>query len=293
MNAGWNYRREHLRLQHRIHYVIREGGDQPNVVPQAASVWYYLREADYPRIRELFAVADTLAWAAAMMTGTQLAGVRVLGTAWPQHFNKPIAEAMHENIKAIGLPRWSEADLALARGLQCEMRVRQQGLATELARLEAPIPDSQKRGGGSDDIGDVTWTLPTVTLRFPSNIPGLPGHNWTDAIAMATPIAHTGATAGAKALATTVLDLLLKPDLLRQAWDYFNTVQTRDVKYRPLIRANDRPAVELNAATMAKFRPQMRRYYYNPARYRTYLDQLGIRYPTVRPCGVAAVTAGR
>jgi aminobenzoyl-glutamate utilization protein B len=290
MNTGWNYRREHLRLQHRIHYVIREGGDQPNVVPQMASVWYYLREADYPHIRELFAMADTLAWAAAMMTGTQLAGVRILGTAWPQHFNKPIADAMYENIKAVGLPRWSEADVALARGLQCEMRVRQQGLATELARLEPPIPESQKRGGGSDDIGDVTWTLPTVTLRFPSNIPGLPGHNWTDAIAMATPIAHKGATAGAKVLATTVLDLLLKPDLLRQAWDYFNTVQTREVKYRPLIRPGDRPAVELNAETMARFRPQMRRYYYNPARHRTYLDQLGIRYPTVRPCAAATVT---
>jgi aminobenzoyl-glutamate utilization protein B len=287
MNAAWNYRREHLRLQHRIHYVIREGGDQPNVVPQTASVWYYLRESEYPRIQELFLTADTLARAAAMMTGTQLASVRVLGTAWPQHFNKPIAEAMYENIKAVGLPRWSDADLALARALQCEMRVRQRGLATELARLEAPIPDSLKRGGGSDDIGDVTWTLPTVTLRFPSNIPELPGHNWTDAIAMATPIAHKGATAGAKVLATTVLDLLLKPDLLRQAWDYFNTVQTRDVKYRPLIRPGDQPAIEFNAETMAKFRPQMRRYYYDPARYRTYLDQLGIQYPTVRPCADA------
>jgi aminobenzoyl-glutamate utilization protein B len=294
MNAAWNYRREHLRLQHRIHYVVRQGGDQPNVVPQTASVWYYLRESDYPHIRELFAIADTIAWGAAMMTGTKLTSVRVLGTAWPQHFNKPIAEAMYENIRAIGLPRWSEADIALARGLQCEMRVSQRGLATELAKLDPPIPESQKRGGGSDDIGDVTWTLPTVTLRFPSNIPGLPGHNWTDAVAMATPIAHKGATAGAKVLATTVLDLLLEPDLLRQAWDYFNTVQTRDTKYRPLIRPEDRPAIELNAETMARFRPQMRRYYYNPARYRTYLDQLGIRYPTVRPCGEpAAVTDGR
>jgi aminobenzoyl-glutamate utilization protein B len=294
MNAGWNYRREHLRQQHRVHYVIRVGGDQPNVVPQIASVWYYLRESDYPHIQELFALADTMAWAAGMMTGTQLAGVRILGTAWPQHFNKPIAEAMYQNIKVVGLPKWSDADVALARGVQCELRVRQQGLATQLAPLGAPIPESQKRGGGSDDIGDVTWTLPTVTLGFPSNIPGLPGHNWTDAIAMATPIAHKGATAGAKAVATTVLDLLMKPDLLRQAWDYFNTVQTRGTKYRPFIRADDRPAIELNAETMAKFRPTMRQYYYNPSRHRTYLEQLRIRYPTVRPCQDApATTTGR
>ena len=284
MNAAWNYRREHLRQQHRIHYVIREGGDQPNVVPQTASVWYYLRETDYPHIRELFAMADTIAWGAAMMTGTRLTSVRVLGTAWPQHFNKPIAEAMYENIKAVGLPRWSDADLALARALQCEMRVPQRGLNTEVSPLGAPVPESQKRGGGSDDIGDVTWTLPTVTLRYPSNIPGLPGHNWTDAVAMATPIAHKGATAGAKVLAATVIDLLLKPELIRQSWDYFTTVQTRDLKYQPLMRPQDRPAIELNAETMARFRPQLRRYYYDPSRHRTYLDQLGIRYPTVRPC---------
>jgi aminobenzoyl-glutamate utilization protein B len=82
--------------------------------------------------------------------------------------------------------------------------------------------------------------------------------------------------------------------VLRQAWDYFNTVQTRDMKYRPLIRPDDRPAIELNEATMAKFRPQMRRFYYQPARYRTYLDQLGIRYPTVRSCGdTPATTTGQ
>ena len=71
------------------------------------------------------------------------------------------------------------------------------------------------RGGGSDDIGDISWNVPTVTLRFPSNIPGLPGHNWANAISMATPIAHKGATAGAKVQAMTVLDLLLKPALGR------------------------------------------------------------------------------
>ena len=124
-----------------------------------------------------------------------------------------------------------------------------------------------------------------MTLRFPSNIPGLPGHNWTDAIAMATPIAHKGATAGAKALAMTLVDLLMEPSLIAQAWDYFRTVQTKDMQYSPLIRPQDTPAIELNAQVMAQFRPEMRKYYYDPLRYATYLQQLGIEYPTVRPCG--------
>src|SRR5439155_665867 len=102
-------------------------------------------------------------------------------------------------------------------------------------------------------------------LRFPSNIPGLPGHNWANAISMATPIAHKGATAGAKVQAMTLLDLLLRPELVQQAWDYFRNEQTKDVKYEPLIRAQDQPAIWLNKATMEKYRAEMRKYYYDPS----------------------------
>jgi aminobenzoyl-glutamate utilization protein B len=282
MDVGWNFRREHLRLQQRSHYVIRDGGDQPNVVPRTASVWYYFREIDYPHIKSLWAVGDSMAQGATMMTGTTLVRTRVLGAAWPQHFNRPVAEAMYENIKQVGLPQWSEADQTLATAVQRELKVKAAGLDTMLAPLGRGVADSLNYGGGSDDIGDVTWNVPTVTLRFPSNIPNLPGHNWSNAITMATPIAHKGATAGAKVTAMTVLDLILEPTLVDSAWAYFRTVQTKDVKYQPLIRPEDTPAIELNAGIMAKYRPQMRQYYYDPTKYKTYLEQLGIAYPTVR-----------
>ncbi|MGE0442113.1 MAG: peptidase dimerization domain-containing protein, partial [Gemmatimonadales bacterium] len=118
MNTAWNFRREHLRLSQRSHYVITNGGDQPNVVPQNASVWYYFRELDYPHIKELWAIGDSLAAGAAMMTGTTLEPPRVLGSAWPQHFNKPIAQAMFANIKSVGMPKWSEDDHRFAKALQ-------------------------------------------------------------------------------------------------------------------------------------------------------------------------------
>jgi aminobenzoyl-glutamate utilization protein B len=137
-------------------------------------------------------------------------------------------------------------------------------------------------GGGSDDIGDVSWAVPTVTLNYPSNIPGLPGHNWANAISMATPIAHKGITAGAKVQAMTILDILMKPAVVTAAHDYFVNVQTANQKYEPLLRPQDTPAIELNTETMAKYREQMRKYYYDPAKYKTYLEQLGITYPTVR-----------
>src|SRR6266498_890332 len=181
MNIGWNFRREHLRLQQRSHYVIPNGGDQPNVVPPTASVWYYLRELDYPHIQEMFALADTIAHGAAMMTSTTLLPPRILGSAWPGHFNKIIAEAMYENIKQVGLPQWSEADQRLAHALQRDIGAPDSGLATRLDTLRPALRPNERTGGGSDDIGDVSWNVPTVTLRFPSNIPGLPGHNWANA----------------------------------------------------------------------------------------------------------------
>jgi aminobenzoyl-glutamate utilization protein B len=280
MNVGWNFRREHLRLEHRSHYVIRNGGDQPNVVPRTASVWYYFRELTFPLIKEIWAIGDQIAEGAALMTGTTLASTRVLGAAWPRHFSRPVAETTFANIQTVGLPEWSEADQTLARAVQKELGVTESGLATRLGSLGQPVTDN--RGGGSDDIGDISWNVPTVTLAFPSNIPGLPGHNWADGIAMATPIAHKGATAGAKVQAMTLVDLFLKPEVVTEAWRYFHEVQTKDQKYEPLIRPQDTPALELNTDIMAKYREAMRPFYFDSTKYKTYLEQLGIVYPTIR-----------
>ena len=292
MDVGWNFRREHLRLAQRSHYVITDGGDQPNVVPPTATVWYYLREADYDHIMELWRIADNMAKAAALMTDTSFTS-RLLGSAWPAHFNRPVAEAMYEHIKKVGLPQWSPADQTLAKALQKELKIAERGLAAKIpemrqqpaqTRAETAEGESQgpvPTGGGSDDIGDVSWTVPTVTLRYPCNIPGLPGHHWASAVSMATPIAHKGVIAGAKVQALTVLDLLLHPDLVEKARDYFNNVQTKEVKYQSFLRPEDVPAVWLNQRIMEQYRPRLKPFYYDSSRYETYLDQLGIKYPTV------------
>ena len=109
-------------------------------------------------------------------------------------------------------------------------------------------------GGPSDDIGDISWNVPTVTLRYPSNIPGGPGHNWANAISMATPIAHKGVVAGAKVQAMTILDILTHPELVQHAWDYFNNVQTKNVKYKSFLRPDDKPAIWLNQKIMEQYR---------------------------------------
>jgi aminobenzoyl-glutamate utilization protein B len=285
MDVGWNFRREHLRIQQRSHYVITDGGDQPNVVPGTASVWYYFRETDYPHIKEMWDIGNRMADAAAMMTDTTVTS-RVLGAAWPQHFNKVIAEATYANIKQAGMPAWDAADQEMAKAVQRMLTQPERGLETEVGKLGEPIKDEDKRGGGSDDIGDVSWNVPTITLRYPANIPGTTGHHWSSGIAVATPIAHKGCTQGAKVHAFTMLDLLLKPALVQQAWDYFTTVQTKDTKYTPLIRPDDKPPTWLNTRIMAEYRERMKKFYFDPSKYKTYLEQLGVPYPPpAKPAG--------
>ncbi|MEZ4415512.1 MAG: amidohydrolase [Gemmatimonadota bacterium] len=282
MAQAWEFKREHLQPAARSHYIIVDGGDQPNVVPQTATIWFYFRERDYPRTKAMYDAAVKMAEGAALMTGTTVDTIMTVGSAWGRHFSKPVAEVAYANIQRVGLPQWSEADQTLARGLQKELGVDEDGLADSIPELSGPVDLERSLGGGSDDIGDISWNMPTITLNYPSNIPGGPGHNWANGIAMATPIAHKGAVAGAKVQALTLLDLLLTPKLVTDAWDYFNTVQTAETKYTPFIAPTDQPAIWLNEEIMAKWRPQMREYYYDPSRFSNYLEQLGIEYPTVR-----------
>ena len=281
MNIGWNYAREHMHPLGRSHSIINYGGDQPNVVPSKASIWYYFREITYPKIMAAYERGNEIAEAAAMMTRTKMSK-RILGTAWPRHFNKVMAETMYKNIKTVGLPEWSEADQLLAKAVQREVNSQRDtsGLKVKLDTIGLPVKNPVS--GGSDDIGDISWKVPTITLRFPSNIPGLQGHHWSNAIAMATPIAHKGVVAGAKVEAMTILDFLLKPELVEQSWDYYKNVQTANQTYEPMISKDDKPATYLNTDIMEEYAPKLKPFYYNEKKYDSYLEQLGIEYPTLR-----------
>jgi len=278
MDMAWDKRREHLRPEQRSHFVITDGGDQPNVVPSVASVWYYFREQTFADIQKNYGIGNKIAEAAAAMTDTTVTR-RIRGAAAPQHFNRPMAEAAERNVQAVGLPTWSEDEQAFAKAVQKNLGVKEQGLTTKIDALKAPDPKPQS--GGSDDIGDVSWTVPTIVLRYPSNIPDLPGHHWANAIAMATPIAHKGVVAGSKVVAMTTLDLMTSEKLRRDARDYFDNVQRKDQQYVPMLSADDKPVIDMNAETMARFREQQKKYYYDPSKYDTYLDQLGIKFPTL------------
>lgn len=286
MDVGWNFKREHLKPTQRSHYVITDGGDQPNVVPSKASVWYYFRERTYDDIKSMYESGIKMAQGAALMTDTKFT-YQILGTAWPGHFNKAIADAFYPNIKRVGMPVWSDADQQLARATQklVEAPKKDQqgkpidGLKTTIDSTKGSVPFSW--GGGSDDIADISWNVPTVVLHYPANIPGLKGHHWGNAIAMATPIAHKGSLAGAEATALTLIDMFTNPKIIINAKEYFTNVQNKEVHYKPFITKDDPPATFLNKEIMEKYRSEMKKYYYDPSKYKTYLEQLGISYPTL------------
>ncbi len=286
MDIGWNFKREHLKPTQRSHYVITDGGDQPNVVPSKAAVWYYFRERTYEDIKSMYEAGIKIAEGAALMTDTKFS-YQILGTAWPGHFNKVLGETMQNNIMRVGMPSWSNDDQQLAKATQKLMEAPLKdnlgepidGLKSSIKPLKGSVPFSW--GGGSDDIADISWNIPTIVLRYPANIPGLKGHHWGDAIAMATPIAHKGCVAGAKATALTLIDLFTKPELVVKAKEYFTNVQTKDVKYIPFITEKDPSPIYLNKEIQDKYRPELKKYYYDPSKYGTYLEQLGIKYPTL------------
>ncbi|MCA9736193.1 MAG: amidohydrolase, partial [Gemmatimonadetes bacterium] len=139
MAQAWEFKREHLQPAARSHYIIVDGGDQPNVVPQTATIWFYFRERDYERTKAMYDAAVKMAEGAALMTGTEVDTIMTVGAAWGRHFSKPVAEATYRNIQRVGLPEWDEADQTLARGLQRELGVDEDGLATQIDSLDGPV----------------------------------------------------------------------------------------------------------------------------------------------------------
>ena len=276
MDAGWNFRREHLDPSQRSHSVITNGGRQPNIVPDEAAVWYYFRNPTSKGVQEMFAIADRIADGAALMTDTTYSR-RILGSAWPNHGNKALAEDMDKYVQKIGVPDWSADDEAYAKAVQKAIGKEEVGLPTEPKPLAGAV--ATPGAGPSDDIGGVMWTVPTVRLSYPANMPGVTFHNWEAALAEATPIAHKGVYAGTQITALTALDVITDPDLIASAKAYFTDVQTKDVQYFPFEGPEDVPSVHLNAENDARYRAMQEKFYYDPEKYPTYLEQLGIAYP--------------
>jgi len=253
MNVATNYLREHLFYTHRMHYVVTEGGEAPNVVPDKASVWYYIRNTD-ERLEAMFERVLDCAKGAAIASGTTLDTVTVLTATHQRHANKKLAEAIQANIELVGMPEWSEKEHVFAKALQKELGVKENGFPTEPRKLSAP--QQVEVGGGSSDVGEVTLVAPTATINFPGVVPGAISHHWSYVASTFGSAAWKGLNAGAKAISASVLDLLTNPKLLEEVVSEFEAY-IKDHPYRSFLPQEALPPLEMNRELMDKFRGLM------------------------------------
>lgn len=253
MNVASNYLREHLFYTNRLHYVITEGGEAPNVVPDKASVWYYIRNTD-DRLEEMYIRVLDCAKGAALASGTDLDSVVVLTAIHQRHSNKGMAEVIQKNIELIGMPEWSEKENAFAKLLQKEIGVKETGYPAKIKTLNPPS-DIQV-GGGSSDVGEVTLIAPTATLNFPGGVPGEIGHHWTTVTSNYGTAAWKGLNAGAKVMAASALDLLTKPELLDDIKVEF-AEYSKEHPYKSFLPEGAKPPLYLNKVLMDKYRDAM------------------------------------
>lgn len=257
MNVATNYLREHLHFSARMHYVIPEGGEAPNVVPDRARVWYFLRNSD-ANLEEMVERVLNCAKGAALATGTELAEVRVLAAAHQSHHNKLLAELMMKNIELVGMPQWSEEDHQFARELQKALGSKEQGMPTKIGTIEKPA--AVFTGGASSDHGDVTLIAPTATIRFPGIATGAQGHHWSTVACGFGSTGWKGANAGAKAMAATAIDLFTRPDALQAIRKEFEEYG-KTHPYKSFLPADAKPPVEFNEKLMNQYRPAMEAFY--------------------------------
>ena len=254
MDVGVAYLRQHLHPTYRAHRVITNGGVQPNVIPDLAQAWWWVRDANMSDAKETFDKLVNIARGAALMTGTAEEH-RVIAAAWPQLGMKAIAEAIQRNMEKVGMPQWNEDEQRFAREFQKSAGRKEVGLLTAVTPL-----GGRPQSYSSNDSGDVSWTVPAGLLAFPASVPGIAYHEWHAAVTPTSTIAHKGMMGGAKVMAGALLDLLTEPALLQKARTEFEEA-TKAAPYFAVLPADAKPPLELNKATMERYRPDMSKFY--------------------------------
>ena len=232
MNVGANYMREHIVQEARLHYVIEDGGHEPNVVPPYARVWYYVRAPERGLVEQYYEWLLRLADGADLMAKTTHKVTFLTGVHNGMQ-NCVLADLVTANMREIGAPVYTEEELAFAREVGASVPREQ-----KIARLRTgPLPDweqladvdlnrriydpyaAERKGGGSTDVADVAWNLPTVEFGTTAFVTGVPGHSWQHAACAGMSIGRKSTLFASRVMAGAVLDLLTRPELTAKAWE--------------------------------------------------------------------------
>jgi aminobenzoyl-glutamate utilization protein B len=261
MNVGANYLREHVVQEARIHYVIEEGGHEPNVVPAYARTWYYVRAPTRDLVERYHERLLRMADGADMMTGTTHK-VQFLAGVYNNIPNRPLAEKVVENMRKIGAPTYSEKELSFASELGKTISAEEKrsvlirSLLPEAldlmdvnlnTRIYDPWGEERKGGGGSTDVADVSWNTPTIEFSTAVFVVGAPGHSWQHTAVSGTSIGHKSTLFAAQVMAATVADLLSDPGLLAAVKADWRKRMEGQVYHSPLPADLKPPLHQLNS----------------------------------------------
>ncbi|MEW6547136.1 MAG: M20 family metallopeptidase [Bacillota bacterium] len=256
MNVGVNYLREHIPEKARVHYVITDGGLQPNVVPARASVWYYVRAPHRHQVEEVYERVLKCAEGAALMTGTTYQ-VEFLDGIYNLIPNRALEEVLARAMVVAGPPRFGQAELEFASRIARTFPPGQKESMIDELLLDAdtrdllrrqtlndtivPPPREELPPRGSTDVGDVSWCCPTAQFSTACVALGTPGHSWQFTAQAGMGIGHAGMLAAARVLAQAGLELLLNPGVLEKARAEF-LKRTGGRPYRCAIPLEVKPA---------------------------------------------------
>jgi aminobenzoyl-glutamate utilization protein B len=231
MDMMANMMREHIPSDARMHYVITSGGSAPNVVPDFAEVYYYVRHLDAKTVESIFERLAKAAEGAALGTGTTM-DYEVIGGTHNLLANETLARVMNAKLNEVGGVIYTADERAFAERIFATLISPADGLGSE-AKVQAF--DYERPGLGSTDVGDVSWTVPTVGLRTATWVPGTPAHSWQATAAGGMSIGYKGMNVASQTLALTGRELFTHPDILAKAKSEFETRRGPDFHYKALL----------------------------------------------------------
>jgi len=239
MNVGANFMREHLKEDARIHYVVTNGGGQPNVVPPEAEVWYYVRADDHRDVENTFKWLTDIARGAALMSRTKMQA-RIDTDCHELITNAPLAEAIQKRLETIPPPEFTQDEIAFARRLQQTYETEGRPFSAPVDSRVQPLKAIGEHSKGSTDVGDISWFVPTCGLRTACFPLGCPGHSWQNVASIGSTIGEKGIVYASRVLAATALDLLETPELVAAAKADLKE-RLKDRKYVTLIPDGQKP----------------------------------------------------
>jgi aminobenzoyl-glutamate utilization protein B len=234
MNNMVNMMREHIPQETRVHYVITDGGKAPNVVPDYAEVYYYCRHPRRDVVKDVFDRIVKAANGAAIGTETTVE-YEVIGGVHELLPVKILAKTMHDNLTKVGGVKYTPEEIAFAQKIQESFPVKNRPDIGKAATIDAYVDESYRSGGGSTDVGDMSWAVPTVGLRIATWVLGTAAHSWQAVACGGTEIGTKGMMVAAKTLTCTAIDLLLDKTLIEKATEEWKKSRGADFKYTPLL----------------------------------------------------------